>query len=262
MSQSKHPRGGVLALLLGILHAQPACANSGLVSLDTPRFSLAFAADGRPASLKTKVDGREWLNLADPGPGFYLETRGGARVRLERLSMVNDRLMAAGPDGRPRITCVVRASETHASLRIERMEAVPASREVSLHFHFNCVEPVRLPELDYMTDVHVAHPHTFAAHRDSSDHSPAKTEDRRALGRATVDWSHVWNRGAANPLGGFALYCPRDPQDEDETILRIWTEEGLPHPRVADPWTLEAARVACSRRIPASTPRGPVCAAV
>ncbi|HOB99443.1 MAG TPA: hypothetical protein PKM43_11935, partial [Verrucomicrobiota bacterium] len=247
MSQSKHPRGSVLALLLGILHAQPACANSGLVSLDTPRFSLAFAADGRPASLKTKVDGREWLNLADPGPGFYLETRGGARVRLERLSMVNDRLMAAGPDGRPRITCVVRASETHASLRIERMEAVPASREVSLHFHFTCVEPVGLLELDYMTDVHVAHPHTFAAHSDSPDHSPAKTEDRRALGRATVDWSHVWNRSAPNPLGGFALYCPRDPQDEDETILRIWTEEGLPHPRVAGPWTLEAARAYVAR---------------
>lgn len=229
-------------MLLGLWGSPPAYANLELVELDTPRFTLAFAADGRPASLKTKIDGREWLNVADPGPGFYLETRGGARVRLERLRRVDDRLMAVGPDGLPRVTFVVRTSDTHVSLRIERMEAVPAAREVSLHFHFNVVEPVGLLELDYMTEAQVAHPFTFAAQIDSPDRSPVKTEDTRASGKATVDWHHVWNRNPVNPLGGFAIYCPRDPQDEDDTILRIWTEENLPHPRVAGSWTWEAAR--------------------
>lgn len=233
---------GVLVFLFGLLHATPADANPGLLRLDTPRFSLAFAADGRPASLKTKLDGREWLNLADPGPGFYLETRGGAQIRLERLCLVNDRVMAAGPDGLPRITFVVRPSETHIALRLERMEAVPASREVSLHFPFNIVEPVGLLELDYMTEALVAHPFTFAAQMDSPDSTTVKSQDTHAAGQARVDWHHVWNRHPGNPPGGFALYCPHDPADEDDTILRIWTVENLPHPRVAGPWTLEAAR--------------------
>jgi hypothetical protein len=233
---------GILAFLFGILHAPFAYANPEPVWLDTPRFSLAFAADGRPASLTTKLDGREWLNVADPGSGLYLETRGGAQIRLERLSLTNDRLVAAGPDGLPRITFAVRASETYVSLRIERMEAVPASREVSLHFDLNILEPVGLMELDYMTEVNVAHPHTFAAQVDASDGSPVKAESTLAPGRATVNWHHIWNRNPVNPLGGFALYCPQDPQDEDDTILRLWTEENLPHPRVNGPWTLDAAR--------------------
>lgn len=232
----------VLAFVFGVIEGPTACANSELVQLATPRFTLAFAADGRPASLKTKSDGREWLNVADPGPGFFLETRGGARVRLERLTMANGLLVAAGPDGLPRITFGVHAAETHVSLRIKRMEAVPASREVSLHFHLNIVEPLGLLELDYMTEASVAHPYTFAAQIDSPESTGIKTNGTRAPGQAKVDWHHVWNRNPVNPLGGFAVYCPRDPQDEDDTILRIWTEENLPHPRVAGRWTLEVAR--------------------
>jgi hypothetical protein len=237
----------VLAFVIGVNEAQTASANPELVQLATPKFTLTFGADGRPASLKTKKDEREWLNVADPGPGFYLETRGEARVRLERLSMVNGRLVAAGPDGLPRVTFAVHAAETHLAWRIERMEAVPASREVSLHFHFNIVEPIGLLELDYMTETHVAHPYTFASQIDSPDFSAIKTEGTRAPGQARVDWLHVWNRNPVNPLGGFALYCPRDPRDEDDAILRIWTEENLPHPRVAGPWTLETARDYVSR---------------
>jgi hypothetical protein len=43
-------------------------------------------------------------------------------------------------------------------------------------------------------------------------------------------------------LGGFAVYAKQDDADEDETLLRIWVEEKLPHPKVDGQWTVERAR--------------------
>lgn len=46
---------------------------------------------------------------------------------------------------------------------------------------------------------------------------------------------------ASQPLGGFALYEYADPAQEDNTLLSLWVDEGLPHPKVAGPWNRAAA---------------------
>jgi len=117
----------------------------------------------------------------------------------------------------PRVTFGIHEQDSYVAFRIERLEGIPATPEYSLHFEMNLTHPVSVLELDYMTDV-------------------------RGGAEVKVDWRHLWNRSPENPLGGFALYLSSDEADEDETILQIWVNEGLPHPKVEGTWDLPAAR--------------------
>ncbi len=57
-----------------------------------------------------------------------------------------------------------------------------------------------------------------------------------------VDWSDFGHRSPRDPLGGFVLYEKTGDDDEDETLLRLWGAEKLPHPRVAGEWNIARAR--------------------
>lgn len=48
----------------------------------------------------------------------------------------------------------------------------------------------------------------------------------------SVSWPYLWSRGADDPLGGFAFFLPRDDDDHNESLLHIWAEENLPHPKI------------------------------
>lgn len=185
-------------------------------TLNTQRFVLEFTADGRPASLKDKEDGRELLTVNDPGHGFYLLSKDNVPLRLDHLTSEGEKLVASCGGGLPRVTFGVHETDSYIAFRVERLEAVPASREYSLHFQMKLTQPIRAFELDYMTEV-------------------------RGGIEVAVDWRHIWNRNPENPLGGFALYLPKDAADEDETLLKIWVNEGLPHPKVEGKWDLAAA---------------------
>ncbi len=187
------------------------------VALSSERFVLEFSADGHPQSFKSKEDGQEFLAANDPGHGFYLLCRDNVPLRFEQLTLEDGKLVAACADGLPRVTFRIHEDETYLALRVERLEAVPATPDYSMHFHMKLSKPVRVFELDYMTEA-------------------------RGGSEVVVDWRHIWNRDPENPKGGFALYQPKDEADEDETILRIWVNEGLPHPRVEGNWDLAAAR--------------------
>ena len=45
-----------------------------------------------------------------------------------------------------------------------------------------------------------------------------------------------------NPPARFGVYEIGDPAIEDETLIDLWVDEGLPHPRVPGPWDRPAAR--------------------
>jgi hypothetical protein len=89
---------------------------------------------------------------------------------------------------------------------------------VSLHLELNADARLRVTELDYMTRVQ---------------------NERYGV---RVHWSDLCRGAAGDPLGGVALYVRQDDADEDETLLQIWAQEKLPHPKVAGEWTVERAR--------------------
>lgn len=187
--------------------------------LRTERFRLAIGDDGRPAALHNVADDAELLNANWRGAGFYLEGADHKQTPLhDVLWRADGHLTVRSANGQQAVTFAVRSAARHLAFRIETLEGLPADPGISLHFELNANGRARVTELDYMTRVQ------------------NETYGVRA------HWDDLWHRVPGEPLGGFALFVRDDEADEDETLLHIWTEEKLAHPKVNGPWTLDRAR--------------------
>ena len=187
--------------------------------LRTERFALRFGDHGRPLSLRVLPGDAELLAPHNPGAGFFLSAAGRERQPLTELSVDSaGRLTATSADGRSAVTFAVRATERYLALRVEQLEGVAPDGRASLHFELNGSDRLRMTELDYLTTVQ-NEPYGVRAHVESLRAAPA-----------------------GEPRGGFVLFVRDDEADEDETLLRIWVDEHLPHPQVAGAWTADRAR--------------------
>jgi hypothetical protein len=196
-----------------VLHA----ADNIVLSSDS--FALTFSADGRPASCRRKSDDVELLPARNAGQGFYLKSPDGVPVRLTKLSLrPDDRLSARSQDAAKEVVFRVNRGQRHLALRIETASGIPPEGVESLHFEMNADPALRVLDLDYMTRV-----------------------DNRPDG-VRAEWREFWRRSSQNPLGGFVIYEQTGDDDEDATLLRLWVEERLPHPKVDGAWTVERAR--------------------
>ena len=188
--------------------------------LGSGKIILKFASDGRPKSCKAGVDGKELINEQDPGPGFELkgfDFPAGRPVSFvfKDLSFDGKQMVASIKDT-IRITFDVKATDRYIAFKIKRVEGVPKSNLLWLQFKMNMQGRIKTLPLDYMT----------------------KTK----FWGCEVSWPWLWARSENTPLGGFAIYAAADDADEDETLLHIWANEGLPHPQVKGQWTVETAR--------------------
>jgi hypothetical protein len=193
-------------------------ARAAQPELKTDAFCLRFGADGKPAAFDLLPSNEALLDTRNPGPGFVV-MKDRERVPLANVSLSEDgRLVARSADGAQAVIFAVHAGTKHVALRIAELTGLSADPGVSLQFEMNANARVRVTELDYMTRV--------------------QNEQRGVK----VRWEWLWHRVAGEPLGGFAVYAKQDDADEDETLLRIWVEEKLPHPKVDGEWTVERAR--------------------
>lgn len=194
-------------------------ARAGALELVGGRLLLRFGADGRPASLRTVPVGAELLDPRHPGAGFYLEGPDHARNALRVVAVDEQgRLTARSADGRQEVRFRTRATDRALSLYLDAQTGVPSDGSASLHFELNGSDRMRVTELDYMTRVQ-NEPYGVRAH-----------------------WDELWHQVPGDPRGGIALFTRTDEADEDETLLRLWVDEPLAHPRVDGAWTLERAR--------------------
>ena len=204
---------GILGFILLPLGAAQA------IELSADTFTLSFDNDGRPAAGHRKTDGAEFLRSGNGGQGFYLKAPDTAPVRLNKLSLQPDgRLSARSDDGTKEVYFRVTHGQRHIALRIERVVGVPPERLEELHFDMNSDPQLRVLDLDYMTQ------------------ADNREQDVRVV------WPAFWHRSPEDPLGGFAIYEKTDDHDEDATLLQLWVEEKLSHPKVAGGWTVERAR--------------------
>ena len=203
---------GILGFIL-----LPLCGAQA-IELSAGTFALTFDKDGRPASGHRKTDGAEFLRAGNGGQGFYLKSPDTDPVRLNKLTLQPDgRLSAQSDDGTKEVFFRVTHGQRHLALRIERVAGMPPERLAELHFEMNADPRLRVLPLDYMTQA------------DNWDYG------------VRVAWADFWHRSPQDPLGGFAIYEKTDDDDEDATLLRLWVEEKLPHPKVAGAWTMERA---------------------
>ena len=207
------------SILLGCFLLSPLSVTAQETEMKTDRFSMRFAADGRVASFRLLSKKKELLNRRDPGDGFVLRTQAGAGIRFSQLVFGTDpTIVARTANGTQKLVLKVHRQSQYIAFRIERMIGIPRNGGLILSFEMNVDKGVRCLPLDYMTELE---------RRDQS---------------LSVQWKYLWQRDADDPLGGFALYYPENEDDEDDTILQIWTGEGMPHPKVDGDWTLERAR--------------------
>lgn len=210
--------GTAFSLLIFAIFLIPFCRTQG-IELSADSFTLSFDNDGRPAAGHRKSDGVELVRAAQGGQGFYLKAPDTEPVRLNKLSFLLDgRLSARSDDGTNNVLFRVTHGQRHLALRIESVTGVPPERLEELHFEMNSDPRLRVLDLDYMTQV------------DNWDYG------------VRVAWPAFWHRSPQDPLGGFAIYEKTDDNDEDATLLQLWVEEKLPHPKVAEDWTVERAR--------------------
>ena len=64
---------------------------------------------------------------------------------------------------------------------------------------------------------------------------------RTRAGSQIAQWSMLPDRDGINPMGAVAIQSATSDEEFDENLLRIWVNEGLPHPAVGE-WTLDRAR--------------------
>jgi hypothetical protein len=219
--ESNNPGLLLLAALLlaplAALHAADAPAREHATELKCGRFCLVFG-DGKP-SMRGLPGGEEMLNQQSPGAGFYLQGPDDRRTPLNDIRSIADgRFAARSADGKQAVTFGTASQDRYLALRIEKLDGIPAEPGVSLHLELNADARVRVTELDYMTRVQ-NEPYGVRVHWDSLRHSTA-----------------------GEPPGGVALFLRQDEADEDETLMRIWVQENLPHPKVTGEWTLDRAR--------------------
>ena len=186
---------------------------------------MTFNANGKPLSF-TRGQGPNLIRTADPGPGFFLTYGTGSAATTLPLSALESRdncLIASAGADTPRVTFAITAGQTHIGFRIVSIENVAPGDKPVLGFRadFANVGPQVVP-FDYMTV------------------SRGEWASKRCF--ISVSWPYLWSRGPDDPLGGFAFFIPQDDDDHNESLLHIWTEENLPHPKIAGEWTLDRAR--------------------
>ncbi len=192
---------------------------AGEVVLPCGRFTLKFDEQGGAVGAVRTADGAVLLRPGARQEGLALVDPDGTATPLPVVRRLADgRVEFAATSGQPAVVFAVRAGERHLAFRLSELRGIEPSQRETLRFTLIGGPDLRLLPLDYMT------------------------ETTGGAGLLRVTWPALWNRHPSNPPGGFALYERTGDEDEDETLLRLWVEEGLPHPRVDGPWDLARAR--------------------
>lgn len=192
--------------------------SSGAIEFSAENFKVAFSSDGRVASFKSISDGKELVNTANPGDGFFLADISNRRIRLGNLTFNGGKLLASTADNGQQVVFNVKPEKHYISFKIESLKGIPTNSGLALKFEMNCDSKVKVFETDYMTSAYNHH------------------------NKVQVEWEYIWNRHESNPLGSFAMFFANDDDMYDDIVIRIWANENLPHPKVDGKWTYERAK--------------------
>lgn len=187
-------------------------ARSVATSIGGDGLRLVFSYDGRIQSVMGRAG--ELADTVHAARGFYLDN-GYEQIPLTEISYGNGRLTCSTRGGQWAVF-VMECRRDYLVFRLRELRGIPANNGFVLCFEVRG-EGIQLLELDYMT------------------------EKRQEDGWAVIRFPYLY-AGEINPLGGFVLYERQDEEQEDELLLTIWGEQGLPHPKTKKPWSVSTAR--------------------
>ena len=189
------------------------------------RMSLSFGADARPVSL-VNTNGTELLS-STPSDGFYLLESDNSRRRFDTVTDLGGgeyRFEISGSS--EQVTARFTGTNHYMTVQFTGLSGFALNAERLFFELYAEDEKLRALALDYMVDA-------------SESISPVRVER----------WS-VWE---TNTWGAFALYEVVDEAQEDDVLLDLWVNEGLPHPAVTGVWDRAAAEAWLDRWIEMAT---------
>lgn len=210
------------------------------LTVKTNSYQLRFAATGKLVMF-LNARGEEQLNADDPGKSFHLLLNMQTEIPLRELAWLDGNLLKCTcANGTQSVFFQVTPRERYCHFKLVKLVGIPTSSVLTLHFGLNTTGNLKAFDTDYMT---------FVVGKDGPENDDIEHAHQNSLvtrvvsdNNLQVQFEFIWNRHPGNPLGSFALYAPQDNDDEDDIILEIWANEGLPHPRVDEPWTYERAK--------------------
>ncbi len=211
------------------------------IMVENQKFRFELDVNGKPKSLLRLGDGKELLNTADPGRGFFLSGLNfwpgvTPEIALTDLSFDGDTLTVG--KGLCRLTFAVNVQDSYVAFSLARIEGVSPANLATLQFEVNVVENIAMHPLDHMT-----YRRNCYGAADGRRYAEGPLEEEEGWISRTVRWDWLWDRNPDNPFGAFALQCPRTNDEHDETLLDIWVnEDALPKPAIDDEWTRARAR--------------------
>lgn len=197
----------------------------GAQTIRGEEVKFLLSAAGKPLSY-TIGNGTNLLRPNDAGPGFFLTAGSGAQekaIPFVSAESKDGKLILTAED-KTRVTLAANAGDRYISFRLEKIEDVPEGARPVLNFVVNFqsgVFPETVP-FDYMCL------------------AGGSFETKRSMTK--VSWPYFWQRAESDPPGGFAFFVPKNDEEHNEALLRIWTEENVPHPNVGGEWTYGRAR--------------------
>lgn len=206
----------------------------------TENYQLSFSTTGKLISYLNAA-GEEQLNTGDPGKAFYLLLNMQTEIPLANLEFLDgDILKCSSANKSQAVYFAVTPREKYCHFRLVKLEGVPTTSVLTLHFGLNATGEVKAFDTDYMTFVIGKE----GLENDEIEHAHQNCLVTRSVSDndIQVQFEFIWNRNQGNPLGGFALYTPVSEEEEDDIILQIWANEGLPHPKIDGEWTYERAK--------------------
>ena len=177
------------------------------------QLSIEFDADAHPVSIRSR-SGAELLDGVE-SYGFYLLESDGTKRRFNTVTDLGDGEYQFTISGSTeQLSVRFEATNDYLTARFTSLSGFALAGE-QLKFDLDTAgSGLRVIELDHMMKV--------------VSYDSSVSIKRRSL----------WE---TNVLGAFALYAYENNEQEDETLLDLWTMEGLPHPKVDGEWTRAAA---------------------
>ena len=197
----------------------------GVQTIRGGEVTFMLSAAGKPISYVIG-NGSNLLLPNNAGSGFYLTTGAGPHVNtipFVSSESKDGKLILTAVD-KTRVTLAVNTGDRYISFNLETIENAPKDSQPILNFWVQFksgVFPETVP-FDYMCL------------------AGGSQETKRSTIRAS--WPYFWQRAKKDPPGGFAFFVPQNDVEHNEAILRIWTEENVPHPKVNGEWTYERAK--------------------
>ncbi len=181
-------------------------------------FTITFTPDGKVEELCSGVKSVARLvaqNNNDTGFSAALKGSGDAlrNVSLSFDSYEDGVLVMSNREVEVKLR--VKSVDEYITMHIIEVNESVEGSLMKLRFRAPQNEQVALFPLDWMSDYRV--------------------------GNRAIEWAWIWGRNDKNPLGSFALTLFNNDKQHDETLIKIWVDEGLPHIKVDGEWTYERA---------------------